>query len=561
MQLPASKSGRDHDKTALVTDARPGRRLADATGWVHAHGGKLGHPGNAGSITARTREETLQSHRIGHLAVLALLALPTHAGAQIASPPSPTPEVLRVARIDDTGEGSLRWAIECNNAAPGRYRIEIDPAGQAPHLIKPASALPPIKGPVQIEGAAWKRTGEFIAIDGSGFIEDKGMQTCPGAVPGQYGANVRTTTNPGLALIDTAGVDISGLEIRNFCIGVLIHRSSGNVIRDNRIVGNRGGAGVMLTGDDGNGNPTATTTLHNKIVRNEFVDNGDGLELTRGAAFNLVADNVFRATSNGLEPSQGIEILLGHDNVLVRNRFEGYSDGVQVNGGNRNYIGANVFTDNALGLSLSGSGNIIDGNTIFGNAVGVAVRPAAVMTAARITRNSIYGNGQVIERCWAGGSCDPQLRKGGIVFGVPAAEHERYVGKRGGGVIIDPARLAKICPDGAPDCQGPPNGGIAAPVLDSVSKSGADLIVRGRMQAAASSRFTIEIFGNRQAGGTEGEMYLGDGVATSDASGQASFSLTMDGSRLAAIPASFTATITSSDGATSEFSQPVALSQ
>jgi hypothetical protein len=66
-------------------------------------------------------------------------------------------------------------------------------------VIKPASALPPINGPVQIEGAAWKRTGDFIAVDGSGYIEDKGTQTCPGAVPGQYGANVRTTTNPGLA--------------------------------------------------------------------------------------------------------------------------------------------------------------------------------------------------------------------------------------------------------------------------------------------------------------------------------------------------------------------------
>jgi 3-dehydroshikimate dehydratase len=300
------------------------------------------------SINRRNSGGTLQSHRIGQLGAVALLALPTQAFAQIATPAPPIPELLRVTRTDDNGEGSLRWAIERNNAAPGRFRIEIDPAGQAPYVIKPASALPPIKGPVQIEGAAWKRTGDFIAVDGSGYIEDKGMQTCPGAVPGQYGANVRTTTNPGLALVDTQGVDISGLEIRNFCIGVLIHRSSGNVIHDNRIIGNRGGAGVMLTGDDGSSNPTATTTLHNKVIRNEFVDNGDGLELTRGAAFNLVADNVFRATINGQEPSQGIEILLGHDNVLVRNRFEGYSDGIQVNGGNRNYIGANVFTNNAL---------------------------------------------------------------------------------------------------------------------------------------------------------------------------------------------------------------------
>src|SRR5208283_44414 len=130
-------------------------------------------------------------------------------------------------------------------------------------------------------------------------------------------------------------------------------------VHDNRIVANRGGAGVMLTGDDGNGNPTATTTLHNKVLRNEFLDNGDGAELTRGAAFNLIADNVFRSTAANPEPSQGIEILEGNDNVVVGNRFEGYSDGLQLNRGNRNYLGHNVFTDNTLGLSLTGRGNVI----------------------------------------------------------------------------------------------------------------------------------------------------------------------------------------------------------
>src|SRR6266508_6082500 len=69
---------------------------------------------------------------------------------------------------DDGGEGSLRWAIERNNTAPGRFRIEIAPAGAAPQVIKPASPLPAIKGPVAIEGAAWKRSGEFTILDGSG---------------------------------------------------------------------------------------------------------------------------------------------------------------------------------------------------------------------------------------------------------------------------------------------------------------------------------------------------------------------------------------------------------
>src|SRR5947209_3512369 len=76
-----------------------------------------------------------------------------------------TPEMLRVTRTaDDGGEGSLRWAIERNNAAPGHFRIELAPAGQAPYVIKLASPLPALKGPVAIEGAPWKRSGEFVAL-------------------------------------------------------------------------------------------------------------------------------------------------------------------------------------------------------------------------------------------------------------------------------------------------------------------------------------------------------------------------------------------------------------
>src|SRR5215831_1590711 len=77
-------------------------------------------------------EEHVPARPIRYLAAVALWAVPTHAGAQ--NPPAP--EVLRVTRTaDDGGEGSLRWAIERNNAAPGRLRIELDPAGQAPHVI------------------------------------------------------------------------------------------------------------------------------------------------------------------------------------------------------------------------------------------------------------------------------------------------------------------------------------------------------------------------------------------------------------------------------------------
>jgi 3-dehydroshikimate dehydratase len=488
---------------------------------------------------------------------LVAFSLPAPATAQ--APPPAQIETLKVTRTgDDLLEGSLRWAIERSNAAPGKFRIEIDPEGNGPHVIRPGALLPAIKGPVRIEGAPWKRTGDFVAIDGGGFIASRGQRTCAGATPSQFGANVRTLTNPGLAVADTQGVEIRGLEIRNFCIGVLLHRASGSTIEDNRVVGSRGGAGVMLTGDDGNGASTATTTIHNKIQRNEFVDNGDGLELTRGAAFNLVANNVFRAGKENPEPSQGIEVLLGHDNVIVRNRFEGYSDGIQVNGGNRNYIGSNVFTDNALALSVTGETNVVDGNTITGNAVGIALRPAARMGVTRVTRNVIHDNGKDVLRCWSGGSCDPKLLRGGIVFGTPAQEHSVYVGERGGGVAVDQSRLTKICPDSAPTCQAAPNFGIAAPVIDKVTRDGTKLTVRGRVQLPSASSATIELFGNRNSGDAEGEIFLGDARIRANG-GQTPFTMEV-AAPAGSVPVSFTATITSSAGATSEFSRPVGMS-
>ena len=493
--------------------------------------------------------------RLTALSIFALMA----SGASVLlaqTPEAPTPtEVLRVTSLADDGQpATLRWAVDQSNAAPGRYRIEIAPSGPAPHVIALASPLPPIKGPVQIEGALWKQTGEYVVLDGSGYITDKGNETCPGAVAGQYGTNVRTTTNPGIRLIDTTNVEISGLEIRRFCIGILLNRTSGTFIHDNRIVANRGGAGVMLTGDDGQGNPTSTTTIHNKVLRNDFLDNGDGLELTRGAAFNLVADNVFRSTPANPEPSQGIEILRGHDNVVARNRFEGYSDGLQINWGDRNYIAANTFTSNTFGLNLTGVGNVVDGNVITGNAVGVALRPAATSTIVRITRNTIADNGKSIARCEAGGSCDPTIQKGGIVFGLPGGEHAEYVGSRGGGVTPNPAALLHICPHQAPDCQPMPNGGMAAPVIAAVRRTSVGIAVSGTIKAAPGTRYVIEIFGNAGTDAKEGEAFLGDAAIVTDASGAGTFSISVTRAALTGPTASFTATATSADGSTSPFS-------
>jgi 3-dehydroshikimate dehydratase len=464
------------------------------------------------------------------------------------------PRVLRVDRlVDDASAGTLRWAIEASNATPERERIALDFAGRAPHVITLQRALPPVKGPVEIEGAAWKRTGEYVVIDGAGYVPQRGPEGCPGATPGQYGANVRTMSYPGLQIIDTDDVEIAGVEIRRFCIGVLINRSTRVVIRDSRIVDNRGGAGVMLTGDDGRGNATSTTTIHNKVLRTEFIDNGDGLELTRGAAFNLVANNVFRSTAANPEPAQGIEILRGHDNVVSGNRFEGYSDGVQVNWGDRNYIVANTVSGNTFGLNLTGVGTVVDGNIIRGNRIGIVVRPADPSPIVRLTRNRITGNGRDELRCEAGGTCDPSAPKGATAFGLPGLEHAGFVGSRGKGVV--PTTLQYICPEQAPRCHAAPNAGLRPPTLTEARAVDGDVSVAGAISGAAHSRYVVELFGNTDVSREEAEVFLGDRAVYTDATGAAVFNMRVQAAPLDPPIRSVTATVTSAAGATSSVSR------
>lgn len=481
---------------------------------------------------------------------------PSGGAVGTASPPGSPPELrpLTVDRyVDDSEPGSLRWAVETNNADPGKYRIEIAAPAQGEPTITLTSPLPPVKGPVVIEGMAWARDGRFTVIDGSGFLQ-RDLRACPGAVEGQYGTNVRTTSSPGLALVDTEGVHLKGLEIRNFCIGVLVLRTSNSEISDSRFVRNIGGAGVMFSGDDGNGGSTSDTTLDNKVLRNVFYENGDALELTRGAAFNLIADNVFDAGADNLEPSQGIEILRGNDNTVVRNEFFNYTDGLQLNWGARNYIGANEFHGNAFGISVTGDANMIAGNEISRNGVGIAVRPEETPRANRISQNSIFDNGQPILRCSAGGSCSETIPRGGIVFGLPGLEHLEYVGSRGMGVALDEAAAPHICSDTntRAGCQPAPQFGLRAPTLATAQPGDGGLAVTGEATGPANTLLTIEVFAG-EPGTSEGERYLGSFTALTSAEGKAEFAGTVPGEAAGAI----TATVTTAAGATSMFSSPV----
>lgn len=481
-------------------------------------------------------------------------------------------QVFKVTSYKDDGsKGTLRWALEQNAQHPDNNTIDIEAVGHAPYVIKIKKPLPGVMGPVKITFPQHFIDGSFVSVDGSGYI-GAGAKSCPGAVPGQFGTNVRTTTLPGLVLRDTHGVDISGLNVTHFCIGILINRASNNVIHDNMVSYNLGGSGIMTTGDDGKGNSTHTTTNNNKILRNYIVNNGDGMELTRGAAFNLLADNTITLTDKIDEPSQGLEILWGNDNTIVHNHFSNYSDGVQLNWGNRNYIGENELDHISSGVTVSGTGNMIVANKIHDDRAGISVRPQAapgpngtmgrnrVMGPAvnRISMNEIYDNGKDVKRCFAGGDCIPGL-KGGIVFGVPGLEHASFIGNRGGGISNDVSKKEHICQPGKniPDCEPMPNHNQPAPKLTLVKKTSKGLTVYGVVNAPANTYVRVELFSNDKATSDEAKTFVGFVNVAVNAKGEGSFSYIVP-AQFAASAANFTSTVTTADGATSRISAPIA---
>ena len=94
-------------------------------------------------------------------------------------------------------------------------------------------------------------------------------------------------------------------------------------------------------------------------------------------------------------------------------------------------------------------------------------------------------------------------------------------------------------------------------MIDKVVRNGTTLTVSGRVQLSVPLGATIELYGNRNTGDTEGEMFLGE--TRIGAREQSAFTITVN-APARGVPTSFTATVTTTDGATSEFSRPAGLS-
>ncbi|MBE9175138.1 right-handed parallel beta-helix repeat-containing protein, partial [Synechocystis salina LEGE 06155] len=333
-------------------------------------------------------------------------------------------------------------------------------------------------------------------------------------------------------IIGGSGANEGNLLSGNIDLGIDIQGNS-NTIQGNKVgtnaagtsaLGNRGG-GIAVFSDNHN--------IGGSGVNEGNLISGNAQQgiLIQGNSNNIQGNKIgTNAAGDAAIANSGNGILAGSGtgNTIENNLISGSGNsGIQTNAGGftirGNQIGTNLagtgFIANAnAGVSLAGSGSIVEDNTIAGNtADGVNVRDGG--TGNRISQNRIFENGDL---------------------GIDLGNNGVTVNDNGDGDT------------GANNLQN-------FPVLNSVTfnSNTNTYTVTGTLNSTPSTQFNLEFFASATAdasGNGEGQAFVSAQTVTTDASGNATFSVQVPAAGL--VGNKFTATATNvATGDTSEFSQ------
>ncbi len=284
-----------------------------------------------------------------------------------------------------------------------------------------------------------------------------------------------------------SGNGFSGIEIDQIEIG-LDDSSPGNIIENNFIgtditgkatIGN-GQYGILLAG------PAASDT-------------------TIGApnAGNLISGNGLGGVFGGSVSSVVVQDNLIGTNVTGTSSLGNAGDGVELSNGS---------SDNTIGGTSSGDGNVIAFNT--GNGITIGYSATDDSTGDAILENSIFANSKL-----------------GIDLGDNGVTLNDSSGHSGPNLFQD------------------------FPVLTSASTYNGATAISGTLSGAADTAYELEFFSNPAAdpsGYGQGQAFLMATSVTTDSSGDASFSV--DSPTVVTVGQYITATATDPAGNTSEFS-------
>jgi hypothetical protein len=247
-----------------------------------------------------------------------------------------------VTNTGDSGPGSLRQAILDANTEPGTETITFNITGPAPHTIRPLSPLPPITGPVIIDGYT------------------------------QPGSSVNTLANGDNAVLTIeidgtlAGSTANGLTIaagNSTVRGLVINRFNGFGIGQGSAIVLSGNSGNTIEGNFLGLNTTGTVRLGNSINDITILDSSNNL--IGGAA------SASRNILSGVNNDAGVYIKgVTANTTATGNQVVGNYIGTDASGtvALGNVSGVTIFfaDGNTIGGTATGSGNLIAGNTFYG---------------------------------------------------------------------------------------------------------------------------------------------------------------------------------------------------
>ena len=412
---------------------------------------------------------------------------------------------------------------------------------------------------------------------------------------GNFGAGVNVVSSPTGTLIqgNKVGTDVTGtLALPNANGGVNIFDANSNTIGGttanarNLISGN--GSNTGLAGNRGEG-----IGFFGLAAANQALGNYVGTDVTGAlpvpnldagilvnAAGNTVggaaagAGNLVSGNGTATNYAIGIWVLSAGSNTVEGNRVGTNPSGTAAVPNTGDAVRIDSANNNTIGGTAAGAGNLLSGNGAFGMfASGVALFGTS-------NGNLVYGNkiGTDITGTAALGNNDDGVfingtgtsnQIGGVLagqantvafnafngVGIAAGTSDAIRGNQifsNGSLGIDLLRNGVTAND-AGDGDTGPNNLQNFPVITAASVG--STTVGGTLNSTASIPFTLDFYANTTcdaSGNGEGRRYLGSGITTTNASGNATFSLPLSSAPLSGEVV--TATATAAPGNTSEFS-------
>ncbi len=322
------------------------------------------------------------------LTALFMLLLLVGMSQTLEAAPSAT---YTVTNTDDSGNGSLRWAITNANNNPGLDYIFFNIPGAGVHTISPLMQYQ-INDPVVIDGLTQPGT-DCTSWPPTLRIEIEGSQINQGAPSGFF-----------IYADDSA---VSGLVMNRFAGTPIVVSSDNNIVSCNFLGTDSSGMSAM-----GNGTGISISTSNNNVL---------GLVLGDSVRGNVISGNI----GNGIYFGQS-------DNNLIQANFIGTAvDGITPLGNGMNGIELTLGSEtNRIGAVGVKSRNIISDN----GQSGIAIRPAGATDT--IIQNNYIGTDKTGMNVMSNGEAGITIEYGfNVLIGGNSAEKRNII--RGGIVITD----------------------------------------------------------------------------------------------------------------------------